>query len=93
MNPRMGANPNGKEQTEHLTVTVAAQYSGTPGGKVTIKAGTTTVCVITLSSGKGSCALAARKLRVGTHTLVAVYSGNSDFTRSTSTKKTLKVVK
>jgi Bacterial Ig-like domain (group 3) len=83
----------GHEQAEHLTVTVTPQYSGTPSGKVTIKAGTATICTITLASGKGSCTLTARQLRVGTYTLAASYPGSSDFTSSTSARKTLTVVR
>ena len=83
----------GHEQAEHLTVTVTPQYSGTPSGKVTIKTGTTTVCTITLASGKGHCTLTARQLRRGTYTLAAAYPGSSDFTSSTSARKTLTVVK
>jgi hypothetical protein len=81
----------GKEHAEHLTVTVSPQYSGTPGGKVTVKSGTTVVCTITLVSGKGNCTLSARKLPKGTHTLTARYRGSADFTSSTSAKKTLTV--
>jgi hypothetical protein len=81
----------GHEQAERLSVTASPQYSGTPGGKVTIKSGKTTVCTITLGSGKGSCTLSARQLRTGTYTLVAAYPGSSDFTSSTSAKKTLTV--
>ena len=83
----------GHEQAEHLTVTVTPRYSGIPAGKVTIKTGTTTACTVTLASGKGSCTLGASKLRAGTYTLVAAYPGSSDFTSSTSAKKTITVVK
>jgi len=83
----------GHEQSERLTVKVTGQDAGTPSGKITVKSGTTTVCTITLASGKGSCTLTARKLPVGTRTLVAVYGGNVDFTGATSARKTLKVVK
>ncbi len=83
----------GQERSERLTVRVTGQYAGMPAGKVTVKSGKVTVCTITLASGRGSCALAARKLPVGTRTLVAVYSGSSDFTGAASTRKTLKVVK
>ena len=83
----------GREQAERLTVTVTPQFSGTPGGKVTIKTGATTVCTITLASGKGSCTLTATKLSVGTHTLFAAYLGSIDFVSSASAKKTLTVVK
>jgi Bacterial Ig-like domain (group 3) len=83
----------GHEQAERLAVRVSPEYSGTPGGKVAVTAGRATVCTITLSSGKGGCTVPARKLHVGSHALVAVYRGNSDFTGSTSPKKTLKVVR
>ena len=84
----------GHEQAERLTASVAPQYSGTtPGGTVTVKSGTTTVCTITLGSAKGSCTLSARKLPTGAHTLSASYSGSSDFTGSTSARKTLTVHK
>ena len=83
----------GHEQAEHLTVTIIAQYSGTPGGKVTIKTGTVTVCVITLASGRGSCTLTARQLPAGTRTLVAAYHGSSDFTSSASARRTLTVAR
>ena len=75
-----------------MTVTVTSQ-GGTPGGTVTVKSGTVTVCTITLGSGKGSCTLSAAKLPAGTHTLAAAYPGSSDFISSTSVKQTLTVVK
>jgi hypothetical protein len=83
----------GHEQAERLSVSVAPQYSGTPGGTVTVRSGSATVCTITLGSGKGSCTLSAKKLPVGTHAWVASYSGSSDFTSSTSASKSLTVVK
>jgi spore coat protein U-like protein len=83
----------GQERSERLTVKVTGQYAGTPAGKVTVKSGKTTVCTITLASGKGSCTLAAKKLPAGTRTLIAVYGGNGDFTAATSARKALKVVK
>jgi hypothetical protein len=83
----------GHEQAERLTVSVAPRYSGTPGGTVTVKSGTVTVCTIKLASGKGSCTLSAAKLPAGPHTLAAAYPGSSDFTSSTSARKTLTVAK
>jgi hypothetical protein len=83
----------GDERSERLTVKVTPQYGGIPTGKVTVKSGKTTVCTITLASGKGSCTLAAKKLPAGTRTLIAVYGGNGDFTAATSGRKALKVVK
>jgi hypothetical protein len=83
----------GREQAERMTVAIAPQYAGTPGGKVTVKAGTTTVCTITLTSGKGNCTLIARQLRTAAYTLVATYSGNTNFSSSTSARKPLTVVR
>ncbi len=83
----------GHEQAGQVSVTVAPQYSGTPGGTVTIKSGTATVCTITLTSGKGSCTLTATPLTAGTAHLTATYTGNTDFAPSTSAAKTLTVSK
>ena len=81
----------GKEQAEHLSVTIAPQFGGTPAGAVTVKAGTRTVCTITLKSGKGSCALTAKELKTGTYQLTASYPGKGGFTGSASPPRTLKV--
>jgi large repetitive protein len=86
----------GREQAEILTVTVKSTISGTgtPGGNVTIKAGTMTVCrAITLHSGKARCTLSARQLRRGTYHLTARYAGATLFTASTSQRKTLTVTR
>jgi Bacterial Ig-like domain (group 3) len=83
----------GHEQSEKLSVAASPQYSGAPSGKVTVKSGSTTVCTITLKSGKGTCTLSARKLRTGRWHLVADYTGNSDFAGSASPPKTVTVVK
>ena len=81
----------GQEQAEHMSVTVSPQYSGTPGGTVTVKSGTSTICTITLGSGRGQCSLTARQLATGTYTLIAVYNSNSNFAGSASSRKTLTV--
>jgi hypothetical protein len=84
----------GDEQIEHLSVTVSPQYSGTTAtGTVTVKQSTTTLCVITLKSGKGSCTLSAEKLAVGTYGLVATYKGSTDFGGSASAKESVTVAK
>ena len=84
----------GGEQTEHISVSVSPQHSGsTPAGTVTIKASATTLCVIKLKSGKGSCVLSPKRLKSGTYHLVATYDGSANFKGSTSTKETLTVVK
>jgi hypothetical protein len=84
----------GQETAEHLTVTVTARFAGTPAGKVTVKAGSSTVCVITLGkAGKGACTLTARQLRAGTYTLIASYAGSANDKPSTSARKTLKIAR
>ena len=85
----------GQEQAEQLTVAVksAATGTGTPGGKVTVKAGSTRICVITLKKGAGRCRLTGRQLRPGTYHLIATYPGITPFARSASAKKTLTVTK
>jgi Bacterial Ig-like domain (group 3) len=83
----------GQEQAEHLSVTVAPQFGGTPAGTVTLKSGTRTVCTITLKSGKGSCALTAKEFKPGTYQLIARYPGKGGFTGSASAPRTLKVAK
>ncbi|MGD0743411.1 MAG: InlB B-repeat-containing protein [Acidimicrobiales bacterium] len=84
----------GHEQTEHLSVRVLPQYSGsTPTGTVRVKQSSTTLCVIKLSSGKGSCTLSAKKLKVGTYHLVATYGGSTNFKGSRSAEETLRVVR
>jgi hypothetical protein len=84
---------SGHEQTEKLTVQVKPQTSGFPAGKVTIKAGSVTLCVITLKSARGSCLLSASKLRPGKYTLTASYTATSPYAGSTSVKKSLTVTK
>ncbi len=81
----------GDEQTEQLTVRVSAA-SGTPSGTVTVKAGAKVLCTIGLKSGKGACALAAKKLGPGSYSLIASFHGSTHFIASTSAKKALRVV-
>ncbi|MGO9101642.1 MAG: Ig-like domain-containing protein [Mycobacterium sp.] len=82
----------GAEQILHLSITVSPQYSGaTPTGKVTVNESSTTLCLITLSSGKGSCTLQPRKLKAGIYSLVATYGGSTNFAGSTSSKETFTV--
>jgi hypothetical protein len=83
----------GAEKTERVTVTVAPQYTGAPAGTVTVKAGTRTVCTVTLASGTGSCTLTAAQLPPGIQHLTATYNGSAGFAPSTSAAKTLTVVR
>jgi hypothetical protein len=82
----------GHEDSERLSVAIFPQYAGVPSGKVVVTAGKATICAIKLRSGKGSCVLRQRQLKVGTHRLKAVYVGSTDFAGS-SAQKTLTVVR
>jgi hypothetical protein len=81
----------GRERSERLTVTVAPRYAGSASGTVTIKSGRMPVCVIRLSSGRGSCTLTARQLKPATYRLIASWPANRDFDASASAAKTLTV--
>ena len=83
----------GHEQAEKISVRVTARTGGTAGGKVTVTADKHTVCVVTLAGGKGSCALAARKLNPGSYQLAAAYGGSQTYAASASGGKTLTVTK
>jgi hypothetical protein len=83
---------DGREQAERVSVAVTTKTGGPPAGKVTVKAGSAALCVITLRSGRGSCTLTARRLSPGTYRVTAAYPGSSYFVPSASAAKTLKVV-
>lgn len=83
----------GHENQERLTVSVSHAGSVYPTGRVTVKAGSATLCTISLSKGTGSCTLSASKLKAGTYRLSASFPANSDYLKSTSSSKTLKVAK
>jgi hypothetical protein len=84
----------GHEQTEHLSVTVSPEFGGsTPTGRVTVEGSGMTLCVITLSSGKGSCTLSVKRVKAGTYRFVATYGRSTNFEGSTSAKETLTVAK
>ena len=81
----------GSENKERISVSVKPRYAGTVPGKVTVKAGSITVCVITLTRQKGTCALPAEKLKPGTYNVRATYAGDGDYTAATSAAIKLKV--
>jgi hypothetical protein len=81
----------GSEGSEKISVKVVPQYSGTPGGTVTVKANGATLAVIRLKSGTGSYTLSAKRLAAGAYSLAATYSGNADFGYSASGKRSLTV--
>ena len=63
-------------------VSAAAPGSGTPTGSVTFYDGTTAIDTATLS--KGSASYTTSALAVGGHSITAQYSGDTNFTGSTS---------
>ena len=79
------ANPSvfGQSVTFTATVSAGAPGSGTPTGTVTFKDGSTTLGKSTLSSGSASFTTAS--LAVATHSITVSYSGDANFTTSTST--------
>jgi hypothetical protein len=82
---------SGHEQAEKISVSVTAANGRRPPGKVTVKAGSVTLCVITLTAGAGSCRLGASQLRRGSYTVAAVYDGSHDYQGSNVAKKPLRV--
>jgi len=79
------------ERAERLSVLVTPQYAGSVTGTVTVTAGRTTVCVLTVSKGAGSCRLSEAKLRPGIYHLVAHYGSTTDFAGSASPSARLRV--
>ncbi len=83
----------GAEQSARLSVAVKPATTGTPAGKVAIRAGPTTLCSITLAAANGGCTLAPGKLHPGTYQLTATYPGSTDYAPATSPAKKLTITK
>lgn len=82
----------GKETSERFSVTIRTQFAGPATGTVTVKSGTTAICLITLAAGKGACVPKnAKLLAPGTHPIVAVYGGDAHFNLSASPAVSLNV--
>jgi uncharacterized repeat protein (TIGR03803 family) len=82
-------NPSGLGQPVTFTAAITPQYSGQASGTVTFYNGATTLGAATVSSNSASLTTAA--LAFGTNSITAIYSGDSNFTGSTS-KALLQVV-
>jgi len=67
-----------------FTATITSSASGTPTGTVAFLDGATTLGTGTLNGG-GVATFTTSTLMVGTHTITAVYGGDSNFAASTST--------
>jgi hypothetical protein len=75
-------NPSAFGQSVTLTANVSGQFSGVATGTVTFSNGSTSLGSVSLSGG--SAALITTTLPVGTNSITAVYSGDTNFTGSTS---------
>jgi hypothetical protein len=76
------ANPSSNGQAVTFTATVSSA-AGTPTGTVTISDGATALATITLVHGSASFTTSA--LALGTHSITAGYSGDGNYSGSTST--------
>ena len=84
-------NPSTVGQTVTFVATVIRQSGGTATGTVTFKKGASTV-LGSAPLANGSAAFAFSTLGVGSHTITAVYGGDSTSTGSTSAAITQRVV-
>jgi hypothetical protein len=83
----------GHEQSEKLSVAVTPANHEPVTGAVTVTAGSTVVCTITLANNAGSCRPAKSKLKPGTYSLVAKYGATQIYMSSVSPAKKLTVKK
>lgn len=81
------------EQSEKFSVTTKSANGIPTNGPVAIRAGSTTVCTMTLSDGAGSCRPTASRLKPGTYAIVAVLGPTQIYLGATSPAKVLKVKK
>jgi hypothetical protein len=81
----------GDEQAEAITVTVRPRYAGPAPGSVAVRAGTVTVCTISLHHGTGRCTMSRKRLAAGTYHLSARYDGSADYAESVSARLTLTI--
>ncbi|HWD56193.1 MAG TPA: Ig-like domain-containing protein, partial [Acidimicrobiales bacterium] len=78
--------PFGSESTVTFTATVSPQSAGSDAtGVITVATPSTTLCTIDLSSA-ASCSTSQTALGAGAYTITATYSGNTNFTSSSSTQ-------
>jgi hypothetical protein len=75
-------NPSGLDSPVTFTAAITPQYGGQATGTVTFKDGSTTLGSGTVSGNAAS--MTTSGLAMGTHSITAIYSGDSNFTGSTS---------
>jgi hypothetical protein len=73
----------GQAVTVSVTVAAVAPGGGTPGGTVTFKDGTNTVGTAHVGSN-GVATITTKSLSVGSHSITAVYGGNSNYLGSSA---------
>src|SRR5205814_9942701 len=78
-----GSNNNPSTYGAGVTFTTTVSGSGTPTGTVTFKDGATTLGSASLN-GIGQAAFTTSSMTAGTHSITAVYGGDSTFSASTS---------
>jgi hypothetical protein len=83
------ANPATVGQSVTLTATVTPASGSNPTGTVTFLDGTTSLCAGTVSAGVATCTTSA--LIAGSHSITAVYPGDTNFSASTSAAITITV--
>jgi len=74
-------NPSSFGQPVTFTATVAPQYGGTATGTITFNDGNTSLATVAVSA---NAATFSTRLAAGGHSLTAVYSGDSNFSGSSS---------
>lgn len=83
------ANPSGYGQTVTLTAKVVPSTTGLPTGSVTFKDGT--IILGTVALAKANAAFSTAKLKVGSHSITAIYTGDHNYLGSSSPAFTQKV--
>ena len=73
------SNPSILNAPVTFTATIIPQFSGTPTGTVTFKDGANTLSTVALN-GSAMATYTTSSLAVNTHTITAIYSGDSNFT-------------
>jgi len=84
-------NPSAVNQSVLFTATITTQFGGSPSGTVTFKAGTTALGQGTVSNGQAT--LNYSFTSPGTNSIVATYSGDSNFLPSSSAPLKQKVLR
>jgi len=82
----LGSSVYGQSVTFTATVSASSPGSGTPTGTVTFMDGSTSLGTGTLSAGVATFSIST--LTVGSHSITGVYSGDPNFTTSTSSTLT-----